>query len=156
MERAEESLLFLARDAGNVLDDYLGSFVRVARGDLGGEQRSGVRGAIAERLQRGVVRRLGAYYAGDQLRRTAAAADEFVAAIDALRDEPSPPVASLLDELDGRGVSDILRMLRADSAPTGGGPLDAHRRLNFALGEIRKTEMLLTVQRMREQRNHPT
>jgi hypothetical protein len=151
----EDVLIAATLDAARVLDDYLGSLMGVAQGDVGpstARHRFGRLRRVLFTQQRDLVRGFAHGYARDQLRKASIAASDLAAAIGDLEAAPPGAARNLGVELRALGMTALPELLdRDDITITSPELAGACKRLGSALAAIGRTRTARMLERMRAQ-----
>jgi hypothetical protein len=155
MSAVDEDVLIAATlDAARVLDDYLGSVLGLAHGDVGqgGPRRFERLRRVLFTQQRDLVRSLAHGYGPDQLRKASVAATDLAAAIGDLEAAPPGVARDLGVELRALGMTALPELLVRDGITVTSPELsDAFKRLGAALAAIGRARTARTLARMRAQ-----
>jgi hypothetical protein len=153
--------LDLATDAAGVVGDFVTGIIGTGGGDIGGggEGRNWTQRTLGKILHgdKQVAHQMGGLYAGDQLQKAAAAADELVAAVDELGNATLEPAKQAGQAVTDLGVRDIPAALRRPDVLSTSPELTAvHTQLSKivgVLGEARSRTLL--AERRAEQPGDP-
>lgn len=152
------ALLGTAIDAATVTDDFVRGVIGVGEGRIGddNQQHSWLQRVFRGRVgQRSIVRGMAGVYAGEQLRKAAAEAEQLVRAVHDLASAATPPALDAYRELMSLRIDELPDHLRHPRLTSRSEELrDVHARLSRTVGVLADARGRVVLAEMRNRRDH--